>query len=176
MFSLLQLQAICNSKRPAIAAIYEPLVQAMAAGEIDTRQRMEMFLPQAAHETGGFQWLSELASGEAYEGRKDLGNTEPGDGRKYKGHGIFQITGRANHAKMSKVIFGTERTLLDNPERLCEPEYAARSAVEFWNWKGLSALADKGDFEGVTRRINGGLNGIVDRRALLARAKLALSL
>ncbi len=176
MISLLQLQAICNSKRPEIEAVYPHLTLQMGAESIDTPLRQAMFLAQAAHETGGFRWLEEIASGQAYEGRADLGNTQPGDGVKFKGRGIFQTTGRHNYAKTSKALFGVEKTLLDNPDLLAEPRYAARSATWYWTWKKLNALADANDFDGVTRKINGGLNGIVERRALLARAKLALSL
>lgn len=175
MISLLQVQAICNSKRPEIEEVYPHLTLQMGAESIDTPQREAMFLAQAIHETGGFRWLTELASGADYEGRLDLGNTEPGDGQKFKGRGIFQTTGRRNYARTSKAIFGSERTLLDHPGLLASPNYAARSATYYWTWKDLNRLADADDFEGVTRKINGGLNGIVERRALLARAKLALS-
>lgn len=176
MITLLHLQAICNSKRPEIAAIYPFLISAMQEGGVDTPLRQAMFLAQGAHETGGFRWLIEQASGQAYEGRANLGNTEPGDGVKYRGRGVFQMTGRSNYARCSKALFGVESRLIDNPELLAQPEYAARSAVWYWNWKGLNSLADAADIDGVTKKINGGLNGIADRRALYSRAKLALSL
>lgn len=129
---------------------------------IDTTPRLQAFLAQAAHETAGFATLEEYASGAAYEGRSDLGNTQTGDGVRFKGRGIFQITGRSNYKDVSRHIFGDDR-LLDNPRLLEQPKNAAISAMYYWKSRNLSALADKGDFEAITKRINGGLNGWKDR-------------
>jgi putative chitinase len=138
--------------------------------------RETAFIAQVAHESGGFRYVRELASGEAYEGRKDLGNTEPGDGVRYKGRGLIQITGRSNYAACSTALFGYPTKLLNEPELLEQPGYACRSAAWFWSdYKHLNELADKGDFLRITKRINGGVNGWDDRLAYFGRAKEALA-
>lgn len=104
-------------------------------------------------------------------GRKNLGNTEPGDGWRYRGRGFKQLTGRANYAACGA---GLGMPLLAEPERLEEPEGASLSAGWFWKANGLNALADKDDIEGITRRINGGLIGLAERKAWLAKFKAAL--
>lgn len=125
---------------------------------VDTPARIEAFIAQAAEETDDFKTLQEYASGNAYEGRADLGNTQPGDGARFKGRGIFQITGRSNYKTMSEWIYGDDR-LLDTPE-LLEQEYnATLSALYYWMNGNLAAYADNGDFSGLTKAINGGLNG-----------------
>jgi len=138
---------------------------------INTNSRIRAFLAQAAHETAGFKTLEEYASGAGYEGRTDLGNTQPGDGRKFKGRGIFQITGRINYKDVSRHLFGDDR-LLNSPHLLEEPVYATLSAMHFWKSHNLNALADRGDFEGITRKINGGLNGWADRLSYYEKMKL----
>lgn len=144
---------------------------AMAAGGITTVPRTAAFLGQILHETGGFRFLRELASGQAYEGRTDLGNTQPGDGQRYKGRGFIQLTGRANYRAA-----GTDlRIPLEaDPERAADPGIAARTAVWFWNRKNLNERADRGDIEGITRAINGGLNGYADRVRLTNNAMQVL--
>lgn len=146
----------------------EPLNEAMASFDIDTPARQAAFLAQIAHESGSLRYVRELASGAAYEGRKDLGNTEPGDGVRFKGRGLIQITGRANYAECGVAL---SLPLLDQPTLLEEPINAALSAAWFWDSRGLNALADNGDFERITRRINGGLNGQTDRLAYYVRAQ-----
>lgn len=135
--------------------------------EINTPQRLRMFLAQIGHESGQLRYVKELASGEAYEGRVDLGNTEPGDGVKYKGRGLIQITGRSNYALAA---LGLGLPLLEKPEMLEEDGPACRSAGWFWYKKNLNSLADLGKFELITRRINGGMNGYADRYKLYQRA------
>jgi putative chitinase len=135
--------------------------------EINTPQRLRMFLAQIGHESGQLRYVRELASGEAYEGRKDLGNTEPGDGVRYKGRGLIQITGRSNYALVALAL---GLPLLEKPELLEEDGPATRSAGWFWYKKNLNTLADQGLFELITRRINGGLNGYADRFKLFQRA------
>lgn len=147
-----------------------PLSDAMAEFGIDTPARQAAFIAQIGHESGSLRYVQEIASGDAYEGRRDLGNTQPGDGRRYKGRGLIQITGRTNYAACSKALLGDDQALIDEPERLCEPALAARSAAWFWKAHGLNELADAGDFERITRRINGGLNGEQERLALWHRA------
>ena len=174
MIPLLAIQAICNTKQPCIEAIYQPLLDTMDEFDIGTPQRQAMFIAQTAYESMRYTHLEELASGQAYENRVDLGNTQPGDGVKFKGRGCIQITGRTNYGRCSAALFGIDSLLLDAPEKLSQPGLAARSAGWFWSWKRLNDLADIGDFAGVTRRINGGLNGIADRIVLWNRAKYAL--
>jgi putative chitinase len=145
--------------------------QAPSAG-ITTADRMGHFLAQASHETDGFKTLHEYASGEAYEGRKDLGNVKPGDGPRFKGRGIFQLTGRANYGRYGKRLgLDLERY----PEKAADPEVSVKIALLYWIDKGLNALADKGDILGITKRINGGRNGLDDRIAKFALAKKALA-
>lgn len=174
MISLLAVQAICNSRDPKIELIYPSLADAITKNGIDTPLREAMFIAQGAFESMGFRQLEELASGQEYENRRDLGNTNPGDGVKYKGRGVFQVTGAFNYAKCSKALFGFEDLLLKNPERLTEPELAAQSAGWFWNTRNLNAPSDAADVVAVTKRINGGDNGLADRITLYKRACYAL--
>ncbi len=136
--------------------------------DINTPQRLRMFLAQIGHESGQLRYVRELASGEAYENRKDLGNTSPGDGVRYKGRGLIQITGKSNYALVSLAL---GLPLLEKPELLEEDEPACRSAGWFWWKRNLNTLADQGKFELITRRINGGLNGYADRMKLYHRAR-----
>lgn len=142
------------------------------SGIMDTSARLASFVGQACHETGGFRYLAEIwgptPAQRGYEGRADLGNTQPGDGYRFRGRGIFQTTGRANYAKAAAAL---SLPLLDHPELLEQPANAVRSACAFWQARGLSAYADAGRDDDITHRINGGTNGIDDRRRLVARAK-----
>ena len=110
----------------------------------------------------------ELASGQAYEGRTDLGNTQPGDGKRFKGRGPIQITGRANYRHFGRKI-GIE--IERHPEIAAVPSIGLHLALEYWRSRNLNALADADDIEGITRKINGGLNGFADRKAHLAKIK-----
>ena len=170
MITLDDLRAICTRTKAAVLEKYvEPLNAAMDEYEISANPAREThFLAQVAHESGGFHYVRELATGDAYEGRADLGNTETGDGRRYKGRGLIQITGRANYEACGLAL---DLPLLYHPELLETPVNAARSAAWFWKSKGLNEIADKGDFLAATRRINGGLNGLPDRQAYLKRAQ-----
>lgn len=163
-----QLSKIYKEASPTlIGKFIEPLNQALDEFEINTPQRMRMFLAQIGHESGQLRYVKELASGEAYEGRKDLGNTSHGDGVRYKGRGLIQITGKSNYALAS---LGLGLPLVDKPELLEEPSNAARSAGWYWYKRNLNSLADFGMFEEITKRINGGMNGYADRYKLLQRA------
>ncbi len=130
--------------------------------------RLCHFWAQAAEEADGFATLEEYASGAAYEGRRDLGNTQPGDGRRFKGRGIFMITGRANYQKYGKLL-GVD--LISNPKIASDPQIAVQTALEYWKDHGLNALADADDVNGITYRINGGYNGLSTRKLYLERAK-----
>lgn len=152
---------------------------AMAEFEINTPQRQAQFLAQVGHESGRLYYVRELASGAAYDtGRlaERLGNTPEadGDGQKYKGRGLIQITGTDNYRACSLALFGDER-LLDQPELLEMPENAARSAAWYWATHGCNELADHDSFRAITRVINGGFNGIEDRAALLVSLQKVLT-
>ncbi len=151
----------------------EPINEAMQKFEINTPLRIAAFIAQIAHESGSFRYVKELATGEAYEGRKDLGNSEKGDGVRFKGRGLIQITGRTNYQLVSKAI-GMDFVL--SPEKLEWPLYAVESAAWWWKMRGLNELADSQDFQKITKRINGGFNGIAERQAFYARAKQTLGL
>lgn len=139
--------------------------------EINTPARQAAFLAQVSHESGSFYYVKEIASGRAYEGRKDLGNTEPGDGPKYKGRGLLQITGRENYGLCGEAL---KLDLINHPYLLEEQPHSSRSAAWFWSeYKNLNQLADKGDFLKITKRINGGYNGMEDRLACYECAKSA---
>jgi putative chitinase len=164
-----QLRAIAPFGRDAQIRKFVPhLNRTMAEFGINTRLRQAHFLAQLAHESGEFNYVEEIASGDAYEGRPDLGNTQPGDGRRFKGRGLIQITGRANYTEASRAL-GVD--LVNNPTLLATDELASRSAGWFWQKSGLNAIADQDDVVRVTRIINGGTNGLSDRTQKLAAAK-----
>lgn len=147
----------------------------MALYGIDTPARQAAFLAQIGHESGRLIYTRELwgptPTQLGYEGRADLGNTQKGDGFLYRGRGLIQVTGRGNYQKCGKAL-GLD--LVKSPELLEQPTGAAMSACWFWTTHGLNELADAGDFEHITRRINGGLNGYADRCALWESCKTTL--
>jgi putative chitinase len=179
------LRAIFPRSLSALTPFVEPLKTTFDEFEINTGKRQAAFLAQVGHESGAFAYLKELASGEAYEGRTDLGNTEPGDGVRFKGRGLMQITGRKNYGTVGDAL---NLDLLVRPELLEVPLHAVRSAGWFWvNGAGLNLskraiqygvpvgcnlnlLADAGDFKGITLAINGGLRGFDDRLNYHAKA------
>lgn len=165
-----ELLAIMPNAKNRIAAFLSPLNDAMAEFDISPSPlRMAAFLAQVAHESGELRWEEELASGKEYEGRKDLGNIHPGDGVKFKGRGLIQVTGEFNYQACSRALFGDDR-LLETPQLLDEPAGACRSAGWFWKTHNLNQLADQQDMRGITRRINGGYNGMDQRLAYYKRA------
>lgn len=137
--------------------------------------RLAHFLAQAGHETMGFARMVEIwgptAAQRRYEGREDLGNTKAGDGFRYRGRGVLQITGRDNYRRFGRLI-GVD--IESQPDRAAEPAIAMTLACAYWTSRRINAAADRDDVEAVTRLINGGLNGIDDRRQRLARAKAIL--
>lgn len=170
--SMAQLKRIMPNLPDAKARQYLPyLNKAMVEAGITTPKRQAAFLAQLAHESGGLRYMEEIASGAAYEGRRDLGNTQPGDGRRFKGRGPIQLTGRANYAAASKAL-GID--LVNNPQRAADPDVGFRIATWFWQTRGLNQLADAGRFSDITRRINGGYNGAADRNRYWEIAKNAL--
>lgn len=153
-----------------------PLLIAAQRYQINRPEREAAFLGQLAHESGGLKYWQEIASGAAYEGRVDLGNTQPGDGRRFKGRGPIQITGRANYRKASVDL---EMDLITYPEQAATVATGFLIAAWFWADNRLNQLADEDTedaYRRITRRINGGYNGWQDRRAYWMRARLALGL
>lgn len=141
--------------------------------EISTPLRAAHYIGQVAHETGQLKWLEEIASGANYEGRKDLGNTQPGDGKRFKGRGYLQTTGRANYQAYASSIF-CNGDLMSHPEWLAKQPGCQKSSMFFW-WKNkLNQWADADDCRGVTRHINGGYNHFVERQNFTRMAKAVL--
>lgn len=174
----------------------QPLEDTFAKYDINTPERQAAFIGQCAHESGNFKVLQEnlnysaeglmktwpsrfptkeiadqyarqpaKIAGKVYNGR--LGNTSEEEAAKYLGRGLIQLTGKENYANCGSSL-GVD--LLGNPDLLSTPEYAALSAGWFWNKKGLNSLADAGDIDTMTKRINGGLIGLEDRKAKIAKA------
>nr|WP_313425214.1 glycoside hydrolase family 19 protein [Brevundimonas diminuta] len=137
-------------------------------GILDRGLRLAHFMGQCGHESGGFRYMEEIASGAAYEGRADLGNTQPGDGRRFKGRGPIQLTGRANYRRVGRQIgIDLER----HPQIVGHPSIGLLVGCVYWSDRKLNAKADADDLLGLTRAINGGTNGLEDRRRRTAQAK-----
>lgn len=144
--------------------------------QIDTIGRMKHFFGQAAEESASFRTLTEYASGAEYQGRTDLGNTEPGSGVRYKGRGIFQITGKFNYDAIGKKL-GVD--LVNNPTLAATPEIAVETACIYWATRNLSGIADSSlsaydTCVAITKKINGGTNGLDVRWLMTQRAAVAL--
>ena len=141
---------------------------------ITTDLRMAHFIAQIGHETASFLWAEELADGSAYEGRRDLGNTDPGDGKRFKGRGLIQLTGRANYTEYKKVA-GFD--CVAEPGRVAsDASVAVDVACWYWDRHKLNDLADRDDVKAITKAINGGFNGLDDRVQYLFRAKAVLGI
>jgi putative chitinase len=177
---------------------FTPLKDAALAWMIDTRPRLTMWLAQCAHESAGYTRLVEnlnyspeglrrtwpgrfdanLALECAYQPEKiaavvyqhRMGNTQPGDGWRFRGRGLIMVTGRDRYVECGEAL---ELPLLEKPDLLLRPEHAAASAGWFWYARGCNELADAMDYAGITRRINGGLNGMSDRLERLAAVQAA---
>ena len=149
--------------------------KSMTKYKINTALRQAHFLAQVGHESHSFYYTEEIASGAAYENRKDLGNTQKGDGKRFKGRGFLQLTGRTNYSKYGKYV-GVD-FLKKGKEKLIATtiKYAVDSSCWYWTvFKKLNKYADKDNLKAVTRRVNGGYNGLADRRDYLNRAKFFL--
>ena len=153
----------------AVGAVLAPTLRSYG---IDTPLGVAHFLGQTCHESAGFRTTEEFATGEQYEWRTDLGNKEPGDGVRFKGRGLIQLTGRSNYAAMAKKI-GVK--LVENPRAAAEPVLSLRIACEFWTAHDIDEPANADDLAEVTRRINGGTNGIKERALYTSRAKNAIA-
>ncbi len=148
---------------------------AMLEFDITNPLRQAAFLAQVAHESGQLRWMEEIwgptPEQAKYEGRKDLGNVQPGDGRTFRGRGPIQITGRANYGLYGKRL---NLPLTTKPDLVSEYGPGFRVAGCFWKNKGLNERADKREFREITIAINGGLNGWDDRLRFYNRAKETL--
>ena len=147
------------------AGFIPDMIETMNKGGITNPNERVMFMAQVGHESGDGRYMEEIASGADYEGRRDLGNTQPGDGKRYKGRGYIQITGRANYRN-----YGPKAGIPDaeeNPTKLAQPGNAAKVALAYWMARVNRGAAAKGmaGMNVVTRNINGGLNGLDDRIA-----------
>lgn len=184
------LAAIAGKSTPLMAELADWLNKICPGYGIDMPKEYAHFLAQACHETDRFRTLHEYASGDAYEGRKDLGNMKKGDGARFKGRGIFQTTGRANYLQLGAKK-GQENLFIESPELLEQPEYAVWSACEFWAIRNLNDAANEPDSRSLKKKyggkvhdvspvefisitINGGLNGIDDRKKFYALAQKVL--
>jgi predicted chitinase len=167
LLSLIYLRAADD----AIAELAPGIRETMAKRAIDTPLRQVHFIAQTGHESGELRFREEIASGAAYEGRRDLGNTRRGDGTRFKGRGLIQLTGRANYTDYARGV-DREQEILQNPEIVAiDPGLCVDVAGWYWEKRKINALADRDDLIAVTKRINGGTNGLDDRRRLLVRAK-----
>lgn len=150
-----------------------------AKNGLDKPHRLAHYIAQLTHENGNFKYDEEIASGAAYEGRKDLGNTHPGDGKKFKGRTGIQITGRANYAAFRdwcRKTMGLSDVpdFEEDPAAINTDPWEGLAPIWFWSTRKLNALADSNDLEQITKKINGGLNGYSDRIAKYVRAALVL--
>lgn len=177
-----KLRAIMPHAPPDLVRFVAPLNIAMDEFNIDTPVRQAAFLAQVAHESGSFRYMEELASGDKYEGRRDLGNHEQAaidaaaahgttPGRFYKGHGPIQITGYYNHRDCG-IALGLD--LVNEPTLITDPMAGCAAAAWYWHSRGLNRLADEGKQELIRRRVNGGLNGYADVLAYLERSTRVL--
>lgn len=170
------LRAVAPSGTAAIlsgAADAMPEITAQFA--IDTTLRQAHFLAQCAHESAGFTAVIERGSDAylaRYDGRRSLGNTQPGDGARFRGRGLIQLTGRRNYAHYGRLL---DVDLVAHPESAAQFPFAAKIAACFWRENGLNAPADRDDLSTITRRINGGLNGLASRARFLTKAKAAFA-
>jgi predicted chitinase len=181
MLSESQLRQIMPRLPPPQLQRYLPhLNRAMQRHGVDTMLRTAAFVAQLAHESAQLRFMEEIWGPIPAQLRYEppsrlaarLGNTEPGDGRRYKGRGPIQITGRFNYRHYGELL---DIDLVAAPERAAEPDVAFETAGLFWQSNGLNELADAQDFVALTRRINGGVNGLDDREEYYARAKALLA-
>lgn len=174
--SSLLIKGIVSNASLSRIDIYLPyLMPSMNRRQINTPLRQAHFLAQLGQESDSFATAEEYASGDAYEGRLDLGNTQQGDGRRFKGRGLIQLTGRSNYAAYGTAI--GKDLINGNPAAVAtDPSLAVDVSTWFWDTHNLNHLADSDNVDAVTRAINGGLNGISNRRAYLQRAKFLFGL
>jgi putative chitinase len=160
------------SQAKIIAEAGPVLAATLESYDITSRLRIAHFLGQTCEESAGYRTTEEFASGREYEGRQDLGNTHKGDGPRYKGRGLLQLTGRANYADYGKAL-GVD--LVNNPTLAAQPALSLKIACEYWKRHDINADCDRDDAQAVTRKVNGGLNGLSDRIAFTQKAKTAVA-
>ena len=158
-----------NGKDWIILGLADNMPDLIHRFEINTDLRQQHFIAQCAHESDHFRVTQEYASGKAYEGRKDLGNTQKGDGVRFKGRGLIQLTGRFNYTTAAKEL--DDPTILSTPEVVERFPLAATVSGWFWAKNNINQHADRDDVRAVTKVVNGGLNGLNSRIAALAAAK-----
>ncbi len=169
-----QLSAIAPySQRDRLEKLLPHLNTTMQRYAITTPLRKAHFLAQVGHESDGFNTNEEYASGADYEERQDLGNIQSGDGVRFKGRGLIQVTGRTNYADCGRAL-GVD--LINSPQRLGDFDLACLSAGWYWDTRELNNQADRDDILTITKIINGGTNGLADRQSYLARAKRVLGI
>lgn len=182
MLTAAQLRAATGCTAARAAEWLPHITKACATFAINTPARLAAFLAQIGHESGRLVYVREIwgptPAQQRYEGRADLGNTQPGDGKRYMGRGLIQTTGRANYRATRDGLAAYMPNVPDLeavPALLERPDLAAMSAAWFWHSRELNTFADLGDFIRITKRINGGTNGLADRQALYEAAKAALT-
>jgi putative chitinase len=168
-----QLQAIMPKLDAGRAnTVVKPLAAAMKEFDIATPKRQAAFLAQVAQESGQLRYLEESFTNlDAYENRPDLGNTRPGDGRKFKGRGPLMLTGRSNYKAAGQAL---KVDLEAKPELVAQPDVGCRAAAWYWKTQGLNELADRGDVRGITQRLHGDFAGLDARMKYYKQAKTAL--
>jgi putative chitinase len=175
MISEVQLVMITNIPVELATKWATPINAAMEQGQINTCLREAAFLSQILVESGCFRYVREIwgptPAQSRYEGRLDLGNTQPGDGHKFLGRGLIQVTGRTNYEACGQAL-GLD--LANHPELLEQPQYAVASAVWYWTVNNINDIADTGDLQKVTKAVNGGLNGYAQRLQYYNNAKAQL--
>lgn len=172
--NLAQLQEIMPNSGEKSEYYLPYIKKAMSSGGINNCARIAAFLAQIGHESGSLIYTTEIADGSQYEGITDIGNTSPGDGVRYKGRGVIQVTGKYNYQIVSQ---GLGYDFVSDPEKLATVPYCIDSAVWWWNNHSLSPIADgntQESFDKTTRIINGGYNGKADRDSRWAVAKRVL--
>jgi putative chitinase len=169
------LRAIMGHSSSKTVDPYFPILSTLLGKyRVNTPLRIAHFLAQVGHESLSLRYTEEIASGQAYEGRVDLGNIQKGDGPRFKGRGLIQLTGRSNyeqygaHANLNLLKKGNESLIAKNPR------YAVDASLWFWDTRNLNRYADEDNLRAVTRRVNGGFNGLEDRKSYLNRAKFFL--
>jgi putative chitinase len=168
-----QFQAIFPGCKKDIVATCDLFNATCVQFDIGTPLRIAAFAAQLGHECGDFRYKEEIADGSAYEGRKDLGNVNPGDGKRYKGRGPLMLTGRRNYTDYGNAL-GLD--LVGHPEKVAELETGLMVAGLYWKKKNLNEVADIPNFDRITKLVNGGYNGKSDRDMRYARAKKALGI
>lgn len=173
---LMRCATVTNASTPLVAALAKAISDVRAAYDITTPLRLIHFLAQACTETDHWNTLVEYGGKDyfkKYDARADLGNTQPGDGYRFRGRGLSQLTGRNNYLKYGPKV---AVDLIADPDRAAEAALSTLIMATYWQEHNCNSAADADDLEAVTRKINGGVNGISDRRSCLTRLKTVWSI